>query len=101
VIVSALLVWNTSVPTRTPLLVAPFVLAGTLLFFTVLLRVGLLAHMTATMVINVLRPAPLTLQPSAWYAPSGWVVIAFVMALAIYGFRVSLGGRKLLQSEVL
>ncbi len=43
----------------------------------------------------MLTGQPITRHLSAWYAPSGILVIAVVATLAIYGFRTTLEGRPL------
>jgi serine/threonine-protein kinase len=87
--------------TSTPLFSAPFIALGGVIYYSVLLRVGLLAHITAGTVINIGMPAAFTLQASAWYAPYGWAILAGIVALGIYGARTSLGGRPLFQTQVL
>ena len=41
---------------------------------------------------------PVTFDTSAWHAPAGFAVLALIAALALFGFRTSLGGRRLLDS---
>jgi hypothetical protein len=43
----------------------------------------------------VLPLAPLTTDLSAWYAPQGVVVALVVIGLAVYGFVVSVGFKRL------
>jgi serine/threonine-protein kinase len=69
-----------------------FILAYSSVVF-VLTRFGLVAYTTAFFVLNMLTSQPITRHLSAWYAPSGILVIAVVTALAIYGFRTTLEGR--------
>jgi serine/threonine-protein kinase len=59
----------------------------------VLTRFGLVAYTTALFVLNMLTSQPITRHLSAWYAPSGILVVAVVTALTIYGFRTTLEGR--------
>jgi len=59
----------------------------------VLTRFGLVAYAIAFFVLQTLIGQPITRHLSAWYAPSGILVIAVVAALAIYGFRITLEGR--------
>jgi len=63
----------------------------------VLLRFGLLATMVVDAVRNILQNLPHTLDTSAWYMGSAMLPLVLILALAVYGFRVSLGGRKLIQ----
>jgi serine/threonine-protein kinase len=61
----------------------------------VLLRWGLLAAIVMGVVFQWLN-APLTLDPTSWYAGRSFLVLAACAALAIYGFVVSLGGKPML-----
>jgi serine/threonine-protein kinase len=67
-----------------------------LLLFLVLKRLGFVAFMAALLVMSVFASFPMTFQASAWYAGYGYAALAIVAAIAIYGFRTSLGGRPLL-----
>ena len=98
---ATLVVWILSVQSPTPLFTAPFIALTASTYLIVLLRVGLLAHITAGTLITVGAPAALTLHASAWYAPYGWAIIAVIVGLAMYGFRTSLGGRSLFRTGVL
>ena len=40
----------------------------------------------------------MTLHPSAWYAGFGYAALLMIAALALYGFRISLGGRPILDT---
>ena len=62
---------------------------------TVLIRYGLLAVVTMIMVSAILYSTTLTPDLSAWYASSGLVGAALVVALAGCGFYTSLAGRPL------
>ncbi len=44
---------------------------------------------------------PLTSDFSAWYAGKGLIVVALLLALAVWTFRNALGGRKVLQGDFL
>jgi len=59
----------------------------------VLLRFGLLALAVGYTCVNLLVNAPLGLDPSRWYFSRGLVPLLIVLALALYGFRTSLGSR--------
>jgi hypothetical protein len=61
----------------------------------VLLRWGLLASTVNGAVFGWLSAAPLTLDPTLWYAGRSFLVLAACAALAIYGFVVSLGGKPI------
>jgi hypothetical protein len=73
--------------------VLPLGLAIGILSYFVIMRVGFVAAMTSSIVVYLLLLSPLTLQPSAWYAGIGFVLIAIVLAVSAYGFAMSLGGR--------
>jgi serine/threonine-protein kinase len=66
-------------------------------FFIVLLRVGVLALMFWGFVGIAIIHIPLTLDPLAWYSGASLTKMAAVGGLAVYGFVVSLGGRRLFQ----
>jgi len=59
-------------------------------------RVGLGAFVSAMFVDRLLHHFPLTLHASAWYAGYGYAALAIVGAIALYGFKTSLGGQKLI-----
>jgi hypothetical protein len=46
-------------------------------------------------VMFALLEAPLTLDPSAWFATRALPVVALFAALAVYGFRTSLAGKPI------
>ena len=57
-----------------------------------LTRFGLLGGLTTTLVTGLLY-VPLTFR-SVWYANVTWIVLFLVAAIALYGFRTALGGRR-------
>ena len=65
-------------------------------FILVTLRSGLLAVTVILMVVPLLATAPLTLELSRWYAGPAIVFIGAILALAVWAFRISLGGRRAL-----
>jgi hypothetical protein len=60
---------------------------------TVLLRIGLLAHVAALMVMHSLTWMPLTLDGDAWYFGWSLLVLLAIAAFAGYGFLTALGGQ--------
>ena len=60
---------------------------------TVLLRIGLLAHVAALMVMHSLTWMPLTLDGDAWYFGWSLLVLLAIVAYASYGFLAALGGQ--------
>jgi serine/threonine-protein kinase len=67
-----------------------------LLMLAMLVRGGLLALVTALYVLFALAEVPLTLNLSAWYTFQSLPVVCAVVALAVYGFYTSLGGKPIL-----
>jgi len=70
-------------------------LAGALVLAVLVGRFGLLATVASGFAWNVLALAPLTTDLSAWYASQGMVVALVVVGLAVYGFFVSVGAKRL------
>ena len=64
------------------------------LFLFAAVRFGVLAFTVALFVAGLLVTAPLTLDLSRWYAPRGVFFVALILALAIWAFRASLGGKS-------
>jgi serine/threonine-protein kinase len=69
-----------------------FLLSATTLL--ILFRLGVLSLMVVLALSGLQVPVPGTLNTSAWYAGPTWLFFAAVAAVAIYGFTVSLGGRR-------
>jgi len=65
-----------------------------------LMRFGLLTLVVACLVLQ-LRYVPLTLDFTAWYSTGSLLVMLIALAIAAYGFWVSLAGRPLLGDELL
>jgi serine/threonine-protein kinase len=76
-------------------IVGPIVAIENLLLILVLKRFGLFAFMAAELVVGVFANFPITLQTSAWYAGYGYAALGVVGAIALYGFKTSLGGQSL------
>jgi hypothetical protein len=72
--------------------------AGMLL---VLRRGGLLSLAVTLFFMFSLIEVPITLDLGAWYAPRALPVVAVLIALAVYGFRTSLGGKPLFGSSLM
>jgi serine/threonine protein kinase len=71
-----------------------FVLITALVF--VLLRLGLLVTVTAIFALNTVNGITLGTDWTAWYAPTGFATIGFLLVLTLLAFRQSLGNRELL-----
>ena len=65
-----------------------------------LLRLGMLAMVAGQFSLMVLRISPLTTDLSAWYATDALLAMAIVLAVAIYGFRTTLGSRRIWRDEL-
>ena len=66
-----------------------------------LVRIGLVAAIVDSFVWTLFSSSPMTLQTSAWYSSAGYVSLAIVGALAVYGFKTALGGRPLLDGAAI
>jgi hypothetical protein len=53
--------------------------------------------MGATALSSLLFFVPMTFRSSVWYSSVGFAALAVVAAIALYGFKTSLGGRRLLE----
>jgi hypothetical protein len=62
---------------------------------TVLIRFGLLSMVAAIFVDIVIYATPITLDPSAWYFGRSLGVLIVLLAITVYGFYTSLGGKPL------
>jgi len=65
-----------------------------------LTRFGLLALMLMNLA-GILHTMMLTTDTSLWYAGRTWFAVMVCIALAVYGFRVSLAGRPVVSGELL
>jgi len=70
-----------------------FLLFGVLIL-AVLFRLGVLTLMVSLGLTGLQIPVPATLSTSVWYAGPSWIFLASLTAIAVYGFIVSLGGRR-------
>jgi serine/threonine-protein kinase len=66
-----------------------------------LARFGMLALIVAITVAGVLEQIPLTFNTSSMFAPSSYVLLAVIIALAVYGCRTSLAGQPLFSGKFL
>lgn len=65
------------------------------------LRFGPLALISTFFVFHIWVFYPITTDFTAWYAGSFILIAAIVLAIAVYGFYVSLGGQKVLSGKLL
>jgi hypothetical protein len=78
-------------------------LAGLLYFGTaafVVLRWGLLSFAVGGFVSSLLFDVPVTLDASAWYFGNMMLLLTIVVALALWGFYTSVGGRMWRESKI-
>jgi serine/threonine-protein kinase len=80
-------------PSLTPLGIA-VAIGNAVIGFVVLLRIGVLANATMLILGQSMTLLPLTLDADAWYFGRSMVALLGIACLAVYGFRVSLGGRS-------
>jgi serine/threonine-protein kinase len=66
-----------------------------------MIRFGILPLTLVILLTTLVETTPLTSDLSAWYADKGLIVIALVLALAVWSFRNALGGRKVLKGDFL
>jgi serine/threonine-protein kinase len=64
------------------------------------IRFGWVALLVAVFCGSVLTIWPVTFGPHAWYAGATLTAAVTILALAGYGFRVSLGGQRLLPDDL-
>jgi serine/threonine-protein kinase len=67
---------------------------GTLLL--VLIRYGLFAVAVAVFAVDTTISLVLTSNFAAWYGLSSWIMLAALVGLALFGFKLSLGDRPLI-----
>jgi hypothetical protein len=70
------------------------------LMIYVLIRFGLVALCTMLFVSIMLVHTPVSFDFSTWYAKHGLLTLALLVALVVYGFRISLGGRPALGRDL-
>jgi len=66
-----------------------------------LIRFGLLSGVAAAFVDVVITASPITLDPSAWYFGRSLGVLIALLAITVYGFYTSLGGKPLFVAPAL
>ncbi len=71
-------------------------LAAYAILILAMLRYGLIAAIFAFAIERILA-LPHTLDFSKWYAPTTFVPLILIGLLSMYGFRTSLGGRRLIE----
>jgi len=66
-----------------------------LLLLLVMMRFGLIATFFTFCIDQIFRNYPITFQTSAWYAGAGYAAFLVILAVSVYGFHTSLGGRRI------
>jgi serine/threonine-protein kinase len=64
------------------------------IYALILMRYGLLVAMVASTLTDFLNGIPRTLDFTLWYANTGMLPLVLTALIAIYGFRIALGGRS-------
>jgi hypothetical protein len=81
----------------------PFLIAGGILYVSLLvfvtIRFGLLAALTLAILSDALSVFVMTADPSAWYFASAPVTLAVVLALAVWGYRMATAGGAVVAAE--
>jgi serine/threonine-protein kinase len=80
-----------------PAVTVPFTIATQVAYVFVLCRVGFLAYVMGSYAYFLLTWPPLTTQLATWYSGPALLCVLVLLALAVYGFVVALGGRPLLR----
>ena len=82
-------------------LMIPFTALWAFLIVLTLIRFGLLALVSVVFFSHLLVFYPITTEVTAWYALDFTIALVIAIALAAYGFYISLGGQKLLPGTLL
>ena len=68
-------------------------------FVVLLLRYGIVPLVVSIFTADLLLSNPLTLDFSAWYIPQSLLALLVVLAVAVYGFRCTVAGKRLFEIE--
>jgi hypothetical protein len=68
------------------------------LWYFFFFRFGWVTILVTTLTIDLFNGYPLTTDLSTWYAHATILIALFCLALAVYGFNVSLAGRPVLKN---
>jgi hypothetical protein len=83
------------------LMMIPFIALSAFLMVFTLKRYGLLALISALFFFFLWVQYPMTTELTAWYAIDFTIGLVICLALAAYGFYISLGGQKLFSGKLL
>jgi len=84
-----------------PLIHIPVLIFVNALWTIAFLRFGLLAVAVMIFVLESLIDVPITTDLHIWYSGMCFFSLVFFVALAAYGFYISLGGQKLFEGKLL
>ena len=96
-----LLTVMTSLISQSSWIMVPFVAISDFLLVFALKRYGLLALSAALFFTHLSVFYPITTELTAWYGIHFTIALVICLALAAYGFYISLGGQKLLSGTLL
>jgi serine/threonine-protein kinase len=84
-----------------PWVIFPVALGGNIAMLTVLIRFGFLATTVFGYVLGTIGigAVHLTSDASSWYSGFGYAALGMVAALAVFGFKTSLGGRRVFELD--
>ena len=71
------------------------------LLLWIMIRLGVLPTALFIAISSVMVKWPLTSDLTAWYADKSMIVVALLLALAMWSFRNALAGRKVLKDDLL
>ncbi|MEJ2009790.1 MAG: serine/threonine-protein kinase, partial [Acidobacteriota bacterium] len=90
-----------ALPSNYPLIDGVFFLVAYAAVILILKRFGLIPLTVFFFANTALGNLPITTHLSAWYALPTFLAVVFILALAIYGFQVSLAGRPVFSGTAL
>jgi hypothetical protein len=82
-------------------LMIPFTALWAFLVVLTLIRYGLLALVSVVFFSHLLVFYPITTELTAWYATDFTIALVIAVAIAAYGFYISLGGEKVFSAKLL
>jgi len=82
-------------------LMIPFTASWAFLMVLTLIRFGLLAVVSVVFFSHLVVFYPITTELTAWYATDFTIALVIALALAVYGFYISLGGQKVFSGNLL
>ena len=90
-----------SLAAQNPLIDALFTAPFFIVYLLILYRFGLVALTVLYFVDQLADTTPLVMPLGAWYAEGGVMALITILAVAIYGFHVSRGGKSLFSAKIL